>query len=1163
MEWSCSRVMVDLSEMSSSKARVIRDGHELLIDTSSVVKGDVILLRSGDVVPADCMLLETTDLQTNEAALTGEPHEITKSLKPLYSSAFPTNMLYASTEVVNGTGKGLVLRTGMRTEIGQISKQLGSHEMEVTMIQITLNKIGNMLTLVIGVLVLFVVGVSYHFRVNDPADPCQGNDDECFFQKSAMRGLFAAVGAVPESLQPACMTLLMIGCIQMRDVNAAVRRLASVDTLGACSFICSDKTGTLTEGKMTCVCLYPRVRMPEASTGEQGDVGLDAQRRYGFYPTRGFDPIGGIFDQKLLTAEVKARLDSEPNPAIACGGDLQNFADFGDVSADALLVRTCMTAVCLNCHSTKLVRAEDGTYSIEGNMSEGALVVACSKAQLEASSVQAMYPREVALEIPFSSSRKMMASVHSLKTKPGQFVNLHFEGNYTHVAIIKGAPDVLRSHISCSMMRSHAGALSPNEPGSFDSSDGEWFEASNAEMASKALRVLCVTLRPLTADDITALEGCANGDDRLKYLLSQNVMLLSLFGLIDPPRASAKLAVQECKQAGIRVAMITGDQEATAAAVAKDLGILNGDEDRSGRVALCETLREKTDVGAIDDMCNRVTVWARAKPEDKVKIVRSLRRQSHIVAMTGDGVNDAGALKESDVGLAMGIAGTDVTKDTADMVLMDDRFATIINAIVMGRTIFENIQKMTTYLLCVNIFDVVYFLLAMLLGLTVPLEDSQLFKANFVTHMFYPWCMIFEGPSRHSMQLPPRDRQKPLVPRLVRTILIPLVFVAYIFCLLGAQLAGSLAYAGTALREEQMGTTSISDFYDDDTGFTCLFANTLIPVPQGDGLPYILQYKQDIAPLHCRVRKLHRGQLKYFEEWGRCCKKDPEDSIQTGMFNEWLGFWGDQFHLNNSFLAPSFHGDVKTFESEHWKDHRGWLVKCNDITIKSADGELVSGDSDRLCWQTCDGQPCWERDLIGPRQGAGSLTKLLEKREEDDATLTEDEPANKPVLYKKYNSGAWAVRQMRSVVVLTLVMMEMSLLFAFSKHEFSLPRLSENGSFKIAWVPMLLVVLSFVYMPVSVFDQQFARLDLFGLLTAIGFAALFYAMTEAAKAMHRSYFDEELPDRVRLAGLVSEGKLRAFAGHKDLTTKMRDLEPFARTGEARRQSYNTFEAQYP
>jgi len=1168
MEWSCSRVMADVSSLSAITCTVIRDGIQKTIPSEDVVPGDLLSLRLGDAIPADCIVVEAAELQTNEIALTGEPYDISKTLEPMDpTSPFPSNLLYASTGVVNGNGKGLVLQTGMNTEIGKIAAMLIEEDVGLTSVQRTLNSIGAFITIIVICLTLGVFGVSYHMRVNDPADPCPKDDDLCFLQKSIMRSLFAFVGAIPESLQPACTFLLVMGCTTLKDLNAATLKLAAVDTIGACSFICSDKTGTLTEGMMTCMQLCCRVR------GELSNLGP-----FAFYPTQGLNPQGGIFDEVTLTVDARANLDAVhspmplalPSPHMAPANETLLPPDLGDpenTSAKSRLVRSCMTALFLNSYGTSLVEKE-GSYSVNGNMSEGALVVAAAKARISGTEPHTKYERIPKVELPFSSARKMMVTIHKLP-QDGRFEAIQFDLSCKYVAIVKGAPDVLLPNLSRVLTTSADGSFRIDEKEA-GSADTKWFEAQNECMSEDALRVLCIALRPLTAEEFDrALKAENDADARAKLFLQGPVLLLGVVGLMDPPRASAQYAIERCHKAGIRVAMITGDQTPTALAVARSLGILPSGgckESLALRVSECSALKAiQDDPAAIDEICERVVVWSRAQPTDKVTIVESLQRQRHIVAMTGDGVNDAGALKKSDIGLAMGIAGTDVTKNAADIVLLDDHFATIIDAVAEGRRIFGNIQRMSAYMICCNVFDVVVMMAVMMLGWSVPLEASQLFKANFITHMFYPWCMVFQPGDHYSMMHPPRSRDKPLLASLTRKIIVPLIFAAYFILTLSAQYLGAQLYVGTVLRTEQTGTSSINDFYSSDTSYTCLYANTMKENTKHKGAKenakgnaVTISYETDAAPLFCSVRKLTFTGFHVFSQYGRHDKDDPDEAIHGSRFNWLTGGWDDMFDLKKSWLAESFHGKIENFQDQKWHDKKGWLQKCSESTLKGKSGEKVSGDSDKLCWTKCGDLPCWAKAANATKKGAENL-KAQGSSHKSNKKNGEDEPVGKPVLYKKFNVGAWGVRQMRSLYLLTMVLIECMMLYCFASHNFSMPGFGENNAFPIAWVPMMMVLLSYIYLPVYIVDQGFAPLDAFGVLVSLSLVVAYFAAFETAKVIHRSVFDDELEEKTVVAELLSEGQLHAFPSRAEAWIKCPKRRPLLEGLQNGSMGYGSFE----
>jgi len=1149
MEWSCLQLMADVGSMNSLTCNVLRDGKEQNIDVSLLVVGDVVLLTSGDVVPADCRVLEAVDLSTSEMVLTGEPHEITKTLIPDDTSApFPSNMLYATTPVVSGTGRGLVTATGMQTEIGKIAESLNVDQEGLTQIQITLNAIATTITIIVVFLVTMVFLISTRLQINDPSDPCEEGDVECFVQKGILRALFCGMGAIPETLPPACMLILVVGVQQMRCVKASVRSIEAVDTIGTCSFICSDKTGTLTEGKMTAICFRPRLRF-------EGLNDTSFPKSFGLYPTRGYDPAGGAWDERLLTEQVKVALDAIPSEDYSKTlkttnhGALLSLKEFGRGtlgagaagSREQQLLHTCFAAIYLNSYATTLALdpEAEGGYKVKGNMSEAALVVACEKVGVGEDSLHGRYPRLPELEVPFTSSRKMMATLHYLQ-QHGVFEHLSFSQQESvseppsYMAIVKGAPDVLLPRLKAVLKPpSEDGNRFEAAPG-FSEDDRKWFEMQNDSLAAQGLRVLCVAACPLDESSVEGFrEARSNKQDLLEPLLQKGLVLLGLVGLMDPPRSSVKMALNTCHRAGIRVAMITGDQKPTAVAISKQLGIIPptaGPEDEHWLASECSALRGLNQ-DCIDELCSRIRVWSRAQPADKVTIVSSLQRQGHIVAMTGDGTNDAGALKKANIGLAMGIAGSDVAKGASDIVLLDDRFGTIVDAISEGRRIFENIQRMALYLLCGNVFDVVAIIVAMLLGLAVPLEDTQLFKAQFLTHFFYPWVMIYQSSSFYNMLKPPRSRTLPVLSMKWQRILMPATLVLYIGGLLFAQVLGSQLYVGAYSLSEQMGTHSLGDFYGSRSNYLCLYANTLNFEKDTQA------YQQDVAPLICRVRRLGWTGFYDIVEWGHHNKQDPEIAVKSGEFDTFQGVWkGDRsFGLDESFLQFSFEGGALSPLDTSWHDPNNWLVKCDNISHVDMNNKTEKGDNDRLCWKSCGKVPCWQLGQNG--------TSVL--RETQASKVHEDEPPFKPVLYKKYNIASWGCRQMRSVVLIAMVLMQTSMLFAFSQHDCAVFNVSHNRTFFAAWVPILTLLSCCVYLPVTWFDQGFAPVDSLGIVVAVSIAASFYFGLEVAKAIYRTYFFIDLVEQIAVAQLLAEGRLRAFCHKAEAFLKCPDRRPMA------------------
>ncbi len=580
-----------LRKLSCPQARAVRGGKETVLPAPLLVPGDLVRLKAGDLVPADLRIVEAVDLKSEESALTGESVPSTKSAGEVFPMGTPIgdrhNMLYSGCAVTSGNGKGLVVETGIHTQVGRIARMIGSPNAPQTPLQHRLAQVGR--TLGIGALAIcFVIFIMGLFQQVNPLD-------------MFLIAVSLAVAAIPEGLPAVVTVTLAIGVRRMAAKRAIVRRMPAVETLGSASVICSDKTGTLTQNRMTVV--------------------------------------------ELRDADGMIRMDS---------------------SLGRRLLR--MAALCTDC--------EISGGQIMGDPTEAALVRAVSIGTFQAD--RRKYPR--ALEIPFSSARKMMTTVHRL---PG--------GRYR--AVTKGAPDFLFS-------RCVSGAA-PRQ---------------NEAMASAALRVLGVACR-----DFDVLP--ANRTE-----IENGMTFCGLIGMADPPRPEAKRAVSVCRRAGIRAVMITGDHAATAEAVARKIGIAR---DR-GSVLTGMEIDRLSEEELKRKIC-RYTVFARVSPEHKVRIVRAFQARGEVVAMTGDGVNDAPALRAADIGCAMGIAGTEVAKAASDMILTDDNFATIVSAVREGRGIYANIKKTVHFLLSCNIGEILSVFVGFLLRLPFPLQPIQLLWVNLVT----------------------------------------------------------------------------------------------------------------------------------------------------------------------------------------------------------------------------------------------------------------------------------------------------------------------------------------------------------------------------------------------------------------------------------------------
>jgi P-type Ca2+ transporter type 2C len=593
-ESRAERAIEALQKLSTPKARVVRGGKEFEIPAEQLVPGDLVVVETGDLVPADLRLTESVNLKAEESALTGESLPGEKDAESVYPAGTPLgdrrNFLYSASSVAAGRGRGIVVATGMNTQVGKIAHMIGSQNAPQTPLQRKLAQTGRMLGAGALVICLFIFIMGLIQQIN-PMD-------------MFLIAISLAVAAIPEGLPAVVTVTLAIGVRRMAAKRAIVRRMPAVETLGSASVICSDKTGTLTQNRMTVV---------------------ELQSPHGKMETN--------------SSEGKRLLE--------------------------------IASLCTNCVDT------GGT--LRGDPTEIALVRA---ARIKTDVLQQRYPR--VREFPFSSERKRMTTVHRLP-----------DGRYR--IITKGAPDILLRY--CAPATAKASIARRNE-----------------EMASRALRVLGVAVR-----DVDRMPQSAQEAER-------NLVFLGLVGMIDPPRPEAKQAVQMCKRAGIRPVMITGDHAATAAAIAVQLGIAQSGEN----VATGSQLDNMTDEELRKNI-NRYSVFARVSPEHKVRIVRAFQSRGEVVAMTGDGVNDAPALRAADIGCAMGISGTDVAKAASDMILTDDNFATIVAAVREGRGIYQNIRKTVHFLISCNIGELLTVFVGFLLRLPSPLLAIQLLWVNLVT----------------------------------------------------------------------------------------------------------------------------------------------------------------------------------------------------------------------------------------------------------------------------------------------------------------------------------------------------------------------------------------------------------------------------------------------
>ena len=690
-----------LSQMTAPQTNVLRDGKIARINTVDVVPGDMVVLGEGDSIPADGRLLAAASLRVAEASLTGESVPVGKNVDTLAEAKAlgdRANMVFNGTSVTQGTGRAIVTSTGMRTQVGKIADLLQATDDDDSPLQKEMNYVSKILGIavcIIAAVVLVALALTEGFNdIHDVID-------------SLLLSVSLAVAAVPEGLAAILTVVLALGVRRMAEHHAIVKKLHSVETLGSASVICSDKTGTLTRNEMT----VERVVTPS------GEVQLTGT---------GYAPEGRMvaISDAALSGSAASAAQVEAVATLAVGslandGELRETVTFGAVEAAGDLV------------------ASSSAWEAVGDPTEVSLIVAARK--VKADRKYANYTRVG--EIPFTSDRKRMAVVAQDNTDAGRLT-----------VFAKGAPDVLLGY--CSRIAVN-GAVRPMTQG-----DRQQILAAVERLSAEAYRTLGQAYRPLGTASLAAVPGVRiNAAGHVADIADQSDVLESdliwvgMVGIIDPPRTEVRDSVAEAHRAGIRTVMITGDHPLTAARIASDLGIIEtdgdgssvGSADLSSKVLTGVQLDELPDEQAFDKATREISVYARVAPEHKLKIVESLQRQGNIVAMTGDGVNDAPAVKTADIGVAMGITGTEVTKQSAKMILADDNFSTIVEAVREGRGIFDNIRKFLRYLLSSNVGEVFTVFGGVMLagflgitqpgsqGVTVPLLATQLLWINLLT----------------------------------------------------------------------------------------------------------------------------------------------------------------------------------------------------------------------------------------------------------------------------------------------------------------------------------------------------------------------------------------------------------------------------------------------
>lgn len=683
-EYRAEKAIELLKSLTSPEATVIRNGSEKKIPSTYLVPGDIILLQTGDRIPADARIIEEFNLKVDESSLTGESvpaQKVTDALPAGTSEADRNNMVYAGTAVAYGRGKAVITATGMKTSFGELAGLLGTIERSRTPLQESLDKFGRWIGGATIVIVAFVavLGVFLGFP---PLD-------------MFLWGVALAVAAIPEAL-PAVVTVgLGLGVRRMVKRHALVRKLPSVETLGATNVICSDKTGTLTQNKMTVERIYVDRQILRVTGG-------------------GYDPDG-----KFLKG------DSEKEDP--------------EVSGDDIHLRVLLLSAAL-CNDSNLYKEEDG-WKIRGDPTEAALVVAAAKAGFEKSELDSKYPRLA--EIPFSSESKRMTTFNKLDDFPGDVLDSEL------VAFSKGAPEVILGSCTKIFLDGEIKTLTHGQK-------QEILEEVK-ELADQALRVMAFSFRPF--EEGFSPEKISSGKIPVERA-EEDMVFSGLTGMRDPPREEVKAAIRTCEDAGIKTVMITGDHKVTAAAIARELGILK-ENDLTLTGSELDSLEEKE----FEDRVERVSVYARVYPAHKLRVVEALKKKGYVVAMTGDGVNDAPALKAADMGIAMGITGTDVSKEASSMILTDDNFASIVSAVEEGRNIFKNIRNFITYGLTCHIGEVLIVLIAILGWQILPLMAVQILWINLITDGLPPMALSVEPPDRGLMRQKPRNVEEGLITR--------------------------------------------------------------------------------------------------------------------------------------------------------------------------------------------------------------------------------------------------------------------------------------------------------------------------------------------------------------------------------------------------------------
>lgn len=707
-EYKASRALEALLSLNVPQAKVIRDGEQSTLDSRELVPGDIVVLEEGDAVPADLRLVEVSQLEVVESVLTGESVAVAKSSDPIRARTGKLPLgdchgnAFMSTVVSRGRAKGVVVRTGAKTEIGKISTAILSTQDVQTPMQIRLARLGIILV-VLSVALCGLVVIIGAARQRDIVE-------------IVTLGVTLAVSVIPEGLVAVVTVTMAIGVRRMASRKAVIRKLHGVETLGSVTVICSDKTGTLTEGKMTAKEIWAGPDMDISFTGSSG-------------------PDNG--DEAINKATGKALCESPK---------------------DAPVSHCLSMMVCALCNNSSMKRVDE-TWESTGDPTELALLVASMKSKMDKSFWENDQKMSKLGEFAFDSERKLMSVIYEVEE--GSESGAIAPGK--PIICVKGAPEEVLSRCVTRVDTSRSdklGNISHTSTKKIDDSFNTSVSKQSAKMASSGLRVLGLAVRQLTSHK--QAESIIEKNDSTQS--EQDLTFVGLIGLIDPPRGGVKESVSLCKKAGINVIMITGDHVVTAMAIATDLGIFNPHNEYESRAMKGVEVDILTDEG-LRQLNPFPRVFARVSPDNKLRIVKALQDRGDSVAMTGDGVNDAAAIKAANVGVAMGIGGTEITKQAADVVLANDNFTTIVSAVEEGRRVFDNIQKFVLYLLSCNFAEIFVMLIAVAVGVDPPFTAMMILYANIIADVPPSMSLGLEPPEIDVMERSPRDPKHGVITR--------------------------------------------------------------------------------------------------------------------------------------------------------------------------------------------------------------------------------------------------------------------------------------------------------------------------------------------------------------------------------------------------------------